>query len=178
LRSGPTSKLRGILGVTLTGRHGKVGRAGQHVLLRRQYWDGPNTEIDSALQQALSFYHDLLAMNLKRCFRLAAPCERRRVVVASAEADESKPASISTLVCTEDARLALFADIPQTLQEALTHRVQLIDLIEQRAVIMALTRFPSLLARRTSSGSLTIQSQSQVLRTEPMAEARWTEGVL
>ena len=61
--------------------------------------------------------------------------------------DESKPASIATLNCTGDARLALFADIPQTLQEAWSHRVQLIDSVEQSAVIMALTLFPSLLAR-------------------------------
>ena len=142
------SKLRGILGFTLTGLYGKVGRAGQHALLRRQYWDGPNTGVDAALQQALNFYHDLLAMNLRRCFRLAAPSVRRRVVVASdGRLDESKPASIATLICTGDERLALIADIPQTLQEAWSHRVQFIDLVEQSAVIMALTLCPGLFAR-------------------------------
>ena len=33
------SKLRGVLGLTLAGLYGKVGRGVQHALLMRQYWD-------------------------------------------------------------------------------------------------------------------------------------------
>ena len=60
------------------------------------------------MQQASSFYHDVLAMNLNKSLKLAAADDRKKIVVASdGRLDESKPASIATLTCTKDVRLAL-----------------------------------------------------------------------
>ena len=87
-------------------------------------------------------------MNLNKSLKLAAADDRKKIVVASdGRLDESKPASIATLTCTKDVRLALITEIPQALQGAWSHRVQFIDLVERSAVITALTLLPGMFAQ-------------------------------
>ena len=136
------SKIRGVLGFTLTGLYGKVGRGGQHALLKRQYWDKDNTAISSALEEAMKFYIELMDTDLKRVF-YAQPRLRRRMIVASdGRLDESKPASVATLLQIGNTKLALVAEVPQVLTQEWAERAQYIDLVEQSAVVMAILQQP------------------------------------
>ena len=92
------SKILGVVGFTMSGVYGRIGRGGQHAMRQRQYSDSPPWSLSFALCRSLRFYIDAFRVLPRRSVHVRRRVRRPIIVSSDGRLDDSSPASTSALI--------------------------------------------------------------------------------